>query len=473
MPKRSPFRGTPPSQAPPREIAETFIRRIAPSLRVDPSSLRFDRIKSSICGSHVLYQQFRDDLPVTGAWLRIDVARDGRVFNVLNDLIPREVPSLAADEALIGSRGAAARAREAIVARTRRVVERELVQCPIDKTVTPSWKIVIRTTKPAGAWKVYVDARDGSIIETLDLTRSLTGKGRIFDPNPISALKDPTITADSPIPQQAYVDVDLEGLDGSGLLDGEFVTTRGTTDRVTSATNEFVFTRDVRAFREVMAYYHIDRLRRHLGDIGFDDILNHALEVHVDGLKTDGSQYEAVNKTIVFGAGGIPDTEDGEVIVHEYGHAIQDDQVPGFGVGGEALAMGEGFSDFLSASFFADRKSPAMQPMVGTWDAAGNEPTPAAFLRRVDGKKKYPKDIINDRYDDGEIWSACLWQLRQQLGQQTAEKLAIAHHHLLARDARFADAAEAMLKTDEELFGGANAATIRKVFTDRGILKKQ
>jgi hypothetical protein len=46
------------------------------------------------------------------------------------------------------------------------------------------------------------------------------------------------------------------------------------------------------------------------------------------------------------------------VVVHEYGHAIQDDQVPAWGFSSaateEAWAMGEGFSDFLTGVMFGD-----------------------------------------------------------------------------------------------------------------------
>jgi Fungalysin/Thermolysin Propeptide Motif len=118
----------PASESEPRQIADAFVERIAPSLRVDPATLRFDRIKPSIFGSHVLYQQYRDGLPISGAWLRLDVAKDGRVFQILNDLIPQQVISKPAGKAQIGARQADARAREAIEARTRRVVEHELVQ---------------------------------------------------------------------------------------------------------------------------------------------------------------------------------------------------------------------------------------------------------------------------------------------------------------------------------------------------------
>jgi hypothetical protein len=460
---------TPSGKGSPKKTAQALLKSIATAMRLDARDLHFDAVKKSMLGSHVLYQQYRGDMPVSGAWLRIDIAPDGRVFHVLNDLVPGHAAS-EEPAALIGSRAADSRARAAVEAKTTRVVAHELVHYQVLGALTPCWKVIVRTVKPVGSWKIYIDARDGSVVERLELARRVVvGKGRVFDPNPVSALNDPALTMSSAIPPQAYRDVDLNGLDGSGFLDGEFVSTRPTTNRTKSATNSFVFARTDRAFREVMAYFHIDRVRRHLGELGFSDVMNRAVEVHVDAVKDDLSQYDPPTKTILFGSGGVPDAEDGEIIVHEYGHAIQDDQVPGFGEGAEARAMGEGFGDFLSASFFADAKSAAMRPMIGTWDATGY-PQPAAFLRRVDSKKKYPKDITNDLYEDGEIWSACLWQMRSKLGRRTAEILVIAHHHLLARDATFDDAANAMITTDKELNGGANATVIRKIFTDRGIL---
>jgi hypothetical protein len=40
--------------------------------------------------------------------------------------------------------------------------------------------------------------------------------------------------------------------------------------------------------------------------------------------------------------------EDAEVIVHEYGHSVQDNQVPGFGSTPDAGAIGEAFGDYLA-----------------------------------------------------------------------------------------------------------------------------
>jgi hypothetical protein len=452
-------------------IADQVAETIAKRRRLRANDLRFDTIIRSILGSHVLYQQYRDDLPISTAWLRVDVSGDGEVYQVLNDLVPRTTIAESFDVVEIPAKDAERVARAAVETKVQQIVQCELVRYPVNRVPKPCWKVIVRTKRPWGAWKVYVDARDGSVVRRLDLVRHVTGKGRIFDPNPICALDDPSLTSSSTIPDEAYRDVELLGLDSSGFLDGEFVSTRATRDRVSNPTYDFTCRKDARAFREVMAYFHIDRVRRYLDALGFGELLNRAVEVNVDAGPEDVSQYDPVARSILFGGGGVADAEDAEIIVHEYGHAIQDDQIPGFGESGEARAMGEGFGDFLSASFFADQKPEAMRPMVGTWDARGYT-NPRQCLRRVDGTKKYPKDIGHDVYADAEIWSACLWQLRAEVGRRTAEVLTVAHHHLLSRNATFKEAARAILTADKQLNGGANAPIIEKIFRARGILPR-
>ena len=168
--------------------------------------------------------------------------------------------------------------------------------------------------------------------------------------------------------------------------------------------------------------------------------------------------------------GGVDDAEDAEIILHEYGHSIQDAQVPGFGSGREAGAMGEGFGDYLAGSFFADMKHARFQKCVGSWDATSYSRADPPCLRRLDSKKRYPKDIEKEVHSDGEIWSACLWQIREHLGRHRADKLILSHHFLVARDAKFEDAALALIMADKQLNAGANEAAIRGIFTRRGIL---
>ena len=49
--------------------------------------------------------------------------------------------------------------------------------------------------------------------------------------------------------------------------------------------------------------------------------------------------------------GGVDDAQDPDIVYHELGHAIQDDQIPGFGQPsfsslGDPGALGEGFGDY-------------------------------------------------------------------------------------------------------------------------------
>ena len=96
-----------------------------------------------------------------------------------------------------------------------------------------------------------------------------------------------------------------------------------------------------------MSYYHIDTLQRYIQSLGFKNINNRSIKVNVNGTTDDNSFYSPSTKALTFGTGGVDDAEDAGIIAHEYGHSIQDNQVPGFGSSAEGGAMGEGFGDFL------------------------------------------------------------------------------------------------------------------------------
>ena len=53
--------------------------------------MKFDKVKKSILGSHVLYQQQHNGKPISGAWVRIDIDKMGRVYNIHNDLVPDNI----------------------------------------------------------------------------------------------------------------------------------------------------------------------------------------------------------------------------------------------------------------------------------------------------------------------------------------------------------------------------------------------
>ena len=478
----------------PRKIAEATLQKIAGDLKIKPdlSQLKFDKVRKTILGSHVLYQQYHLGKPISGAWIRVDIDKEGRVFNIHNDLVSE--PAMVKTRRADSKRAAAAtQARQLTAAEAKalaikaaapakgdatRVVQNESCYYKQKGVPTLSWKVIVKTTPPKttgkarrpAEWKIYVDAETGAILDKHNLLRFIDGKGRVFDPNPVVTLNDTSLEDHSKIPDKAYADVVLKDLKNSGFIEGPFVTTKTTRNRIKRKNHDFRFKRTDRAFKEVMVYFHIDRVQRHLQDMGFDNVLNHPIPVNIDGQSDDNSHYSPSDKDLTFGTGGVDDAEDAEIILHEYGHAIQDDQVSGFGQSSEGGAMGEGFGDFLAASFFSDVKPKNMKPTVGNWDAtaySGDEPP---YLRRLDSNKKYPKDLRDEVHDDGEIWSACLWELRAALGRATTEKLVIAHHFLLARDSGFEEGALALISVDKNLNKGKNDGVIRDVFVRRGIL---
>jgi Fungalysin metallopeptidase (M36)/Fungalysin/Thermolysin Propeptide Motif len=475
---------TAPKAGTPRRAATAFLGRIARDLKisVSPKDLRYDKTIPSVLGSHVLFQQCRHGKPVSGAWLKVDLDKANRIYSVENSTVPSsllEKLERPAGKVRIDAETAIRRAVAHLTAGTprARVLElrapatAEFVFYPQRRSVVPAWKLIIPVAKPPHDWRIYVHAVTGVILHQEDMLKMVAARGRVFDPSPVATLNDTTLKKGSLIPDNAYRDVDLPEVAASGYLDGPYVSTRATRKRRRMTGKQFLFSRKQRAFKEVMVYFHIDRTQRYIQSLGFTNVNNRSISVNVDGISDDNSFYSPATKRLTFGKGGVGDAEDAEIILHEYGHSIQDNQVPGFGSSDEAGAMGEGFGDYLAASFFETLKPSRFARCVGSWDATAYSPEDPPNLRRLDSTKRYPRDIVREVHADGEIWSGCLWQLRETIGRTACDKLVLAHHFLIKRDSRFEDAALSLILADRQLFRGAHEAAIRTVFVRRGILK--
>ena len=205
-----------------------------------------------------------------------------------------------------------------------------------------------------------------------------------------------------------------------------------------------------------MAYTHLDRLQRHFQALGFTGEAGVNAEpqdvytLPIQGF--DNSFFQAGQDLIAFGAGGVDDGEDAEVIVHEYGHAVHHAQVPGWGARHQGGAMGEGFGDFLAAVFYGREISGGFQDTcIADWDATSYSAANPPCLRRADSAKKYPKGMTNSSvHSDGELWSSFLWRLRAKLGETSIEqsdntlKLVLTSHEFLTGNAQFGDAIAAL-----------------------------
>src|SRR3954469_10445550 len=142
-----------------------------------------------------------------------------------------------------------------------------------------------------------------------------------------------------------------------------------------------------------MGYYWVTRAQLYIQSLGFGSTLPAVNKrqqlLRVDQFGGDNSFYRngTSKLTITVGKGGVDDGEDAEVIVHEYGHSVQDDQVPGFGSSLEAGSIGEAFGDYLSVavtSWATGVPTRTPEACVADWDSTSYTSTVPHCLRRLD-----------------------------------------------------------------------------------------
>jgi zinc metalloprotease ZmpB len=308
-----------------------------------------------------------------------------------------------------------------------------------------------------------------------------TAPAQVFFPNPVQTLRDETLTdqkdANYPALAAAYRRVTLTNLDGSGTLTGSYAKVESDTGTPARDTGSgFIYTRDRDQFEQTMGYYWVTQAQRYIQSLGFGSTLPRVNErqqlLRIDQFGGDNSFYRNGTKklTITFGKGGVDDAEDAEVIVHEYGHSVQDDQVPGFGSTLEAGSIGEAFGDYLAVtvSSAVTGDTSFQQPCVADWDSTSYTPGPIHCLRRLDGTKHYPEDVEREVHADGEMWSAALWRARKLIGNtKLTDRVIIAAQFGFTPDISFRAAANQTIATAQR-YGVAKQ--FRQAFTERGFL---
>lgn len=313
---------------------------------------------------------------------------------------------------------------------------------------------------------------------------SSSGTGMVFIANPVQSSGIQTLTdqkdADSAVPASAYYPVALSNLDGSGYLSGDWANVRSETgDPAYSSTNTFNYTRSDDRFEQVMAYFWVTESQKYIQSLGFGTgefpaVNKESQDLRINQWGLDNSFETDTKDELRFGKGGVDDAEDGEVIVHEYGHAVHADQVPGFGSSLEAGSIGEAFGDYLAVTVGLSVAAKYGVPVkadaacVADWDATSYTSKVPHCLRRVDGNKTVA-DKIGEVHADGEIWSRALWDIRNTLGAYKADRIIIEAQFGFAPDTSFSAAAQTTINTARSLYGNAAANTVADAFRARGI----
>jgi Zn-dependent metalloprotease len=426
----------------------------------DGADLGLVREFDSPAGHHVVFAQRYRGLEVWGAEVAVHFNRDGEVIAVNNTWVPDLDVDVRPSFSPTGAAG-----------RTGQIEARQLVIFDAADGAHLAWRQVEPTERET--WENFIDAHSGELIVRRDMNRYATGTGRIFNVNAVVATRNNTLRDNSDaaaaVPASAYTTVSLLNLVGNGFLDGAYASSSATKKRVTSASNSFLFDRSSDGFSETMVYYSIDFAQRYIKSLGFTNVNNRVQVFSANGTRQDNSWYTGNNKQLTFGTGGVDDAEDAEVVLHEYGHSIQDNQKPGFGTSEQAGAMGEGFGDYWGASVNGQLSGGFQDTCVMDWDATFYDTHNPPCLRRLDTTKHYPESVDGEVHDDGEIWSGALWQIRTSIGATKADKLILQHHFLISVSASFNEAANALVTAGISLgYNTTELNSIRTILRNRG-----
>jgi len=434
------------------------------------------------------YRQRAGGLPVFGAEAVVADPADSAPVLVTDTTTARIEPA-PADSAIPRGRAIAAARLAADAARLRAAPRARLGFDP--RTGSLAWEVSLPSARPLADYVVLVDARSGEKISTRDVLWRADLSATLFDPNPVvsqgsySDLLDAK-DRDSTLLTSLRVPVSLPRITSpEGCLVGVYADARlgKRAKPVCRPSLDFTgVTRSDDRFEALMAYFHIDRTRAYVDSLGLSESLRaRPQRVRANAIPADNSFYSSMTQSMTLGSGGVDDGEDADVIVHEYGHSLQDQAIKGaFGRTIATGSMGEGFGDYLAAAMSAlvTGGNPGFDACIFDWDSISYSPTGCG--RRADRAltlKRAERRCLLEIHCVGEAWSGLLYELRaalgaDTLGQSVMDRVVLESHFMLGKRSNFRDGARALIAADELLYAGAHVPAIEAELIERQFCKR-
>lgn len=465
-----------------------------PALRAaDAPAAQLERVSGGDLGEgdFARYSQEVGGVPVAGASVTV-VDVPGEAPEVLFD---DSVPGLsAAGEPAIGRAAAVDAALGAIGDPAGGRVEAELVVDAAHGNQL-AWQVSHTDFQPISDRLVTVSAATGSILDEVNLLRRATGSAQLFEPNAVvendgyAGISD-NGDADSIALTNLRFPVALRNLvNGQSCLKGRWAHAKFSPNKKSVCRDDLDWSsvkRQSNRFEALMAYYHATEIQRYIQTLDLDPINQHSQKIFANTFDDDNSFYSPSADHIQLGTGGVDDGEDGDVIVHEYGHAVQDAQNPTAfrNNNNQSNAMGEGFGDYLAAVHQIELvgHNAEWTPCIMEWDATSYDdqvtPPPGICLRRADDASTHAAQVTEcggqgSFHCVGQVWSSALLDLRITLGDDPGgdskmDTLLLASHELLPESPSLTEAADAIMTADALLYGDANCAALAAEFNSRG-----
>lgn len=484
-------------------------------LKTSRKDLKLVQNVESLIGRHLRFQQYLRGIPVYGGIVAVHLDKNGNVKQLNDDheLDSRVLPT--AKGRMATRKEAEKIARDAITEpinlRPKARIKIERLYYPTDRGLRMSWCITIPTLNPPHHWRVFVDVYSREILAIDDMIDfSVEGEGLVFNPNPVVTANDNTfldgVTSEATLNAEQVTGAlhELEDpVNGQHYLRGPYVEIIDLAAPDIGIPSEadpmnFNYDRTNDNFEAVNIYCHIDNYQRLIQN---DLVITSACPVtppdtriHADAHDNSmiAAWFDSGTKDLHFSDSGPgkPDRgEDGECMIHEYGHAILDHQITGWhtAVPGvfpsryEARAIGEGFGDVSACLYFVQAGGGYQREVFEDWIFAPDG------LRRVDHPTAYDDFLTGagNHYANSEIWSGSIWDIFLAIDGDSLNandwaaprnellKALITSHNLYTASESMPDAAEALIKTHCDLADqlGRHAIEMLDVFHDRKLLE--
>ena len=355
---------------------------------------------------------------------------------------------------------------------------------------------------------VLVDAASGDRLASYDLVDTFTGRvftaspgadpqtdGRVvvsFDGDPVASPSGWVGTARKTIGNNAAAATDLDGNNTVGS--NEVQPTADASDAF-----DFAFSpaEDASTFKEAAvtsAFYLVNDWHDRTYALGFTESAgnfqasnfgkggaqNDDVQIDVQDASgtnnanfatpPDGSKPRMQMFLFTLKNGSTGAAQDGDfdptVIYHEQTHGLSNRLVGGGTTGClggvQSAGMGEGWSDFMAASFLED-------PVIGAY-VTGNATVGIRRASMADSPFTYANiqdRSMTEKHDAGEVWAATLWDVRTALGKAITEQLVVSGMKLTPCNPTMLQARDAIIQADANSNGGANRCAIFTAFAGR------
>lgn len=342
-------------------------------LKDNLADFKIERIQTSPAGYHVGLRQEYDGIPVMGSESVVSINHENRISMVVNGYKPdinlNTKPNIVENEASRLAKSAVSN-----------LTDKELLTTKADLVIYQdttlafklTWKVAVQSSDRLNEYLILIDAHDGKTLKILNTmmyctnevekivendksqindemmpwsngnndyltftattvnlvppTYYIDGTGKVFDPDPGTALKDPNLQlwdnndADYAAIQSAYKTVVLNDLNDDGStyrLQGRYAHSMNLSyvpppyvKQYVTSTNpdNFTFNRSQYGFEEVSAYYFIDKMRRYVGGLGFNPTWSYlgsnstAIAFDAMAFNNQTAGYSPTNEYLLYGA---------------------------------------------------------------------------------------------------------------------------------------------------------------------------